>query len=294
MVVVVAALLFAGAALIGFQSAAVRADAARGSRLHSDLHFGAAGFDGRLHRQPRCARSSRSPTPLLKSGVATNIFSIARGSGSGGFMFLTLAPWDQRSRDAGRDHLRAQPPASASAGRSGLRPHVQQPRHPRRRAGPAVRPHRHRLRPAVRRRRQARPGDGEGPGLRPRPGQLRHDPAAALHQDRPRARRRRRHSRRRHFGRRPDAARAARTSATSTSATTRSTSCAKVPDGMIQDASALDNIQLRTRDGKMVPLSSLVSFAGVRRRAEPAAAGSAARGSDGRDARPMASTCARR
>ena len=35
---------------------------------------------------------------------------------------------------------------------------------------------------------------------------------------------------------------------------------ARLPDGMVQDASTLDNMQLRTRDGKMVPLSSLVTF----------------------------------
>jgi HAE1 family hydrophobic/amphiphilic exporter-1 len=35
---------------------------------------------------------------------------------------------------------------------------------------------------------------------------------------------------------------------------------AKVPDGMVQDSSALDNLQLRTKNGVMVPLSSLVSF----------------------------------
>ena len=45
--------------------------------------------------------------PLLKSGEATNIFSIARGDGNGGFMFLTLAPWGERSRTPGRDHRRS-------------------------------------------------------------------------------------------------------------------------------------------------------------------------------------------
>jgi len=35
---------------------------------------------------------------------------------------------------------------------------------------------------------------------------------------------------------------------------------ATLPPGMIQDASTLDNMQLRTKDGKIVPLSTLVSF----------------------------------
>jgi len=34
----------------------------------------------------------------------------------------------------------------------------------------------------------------------------------------------------------------------------------RVPPGMIQDANALDNMQLRTSDGRMIPMSSLVSF----------------------------------
>jgi HAE1 family hydrophobic/amphiphilic exporter-1 len=35
---------------------------------------------------------------------------------------------------------------------------------------------------------------------------------------------------------------------------------AGVPDGMIQDPNTLDNMQMRTSSGKMIPLSSLVSF----------------------------------
>jgi HAE1 family hydrophobic/amphiphilic exporter-1 len=36
--------------------------------------------------------------PLLKSGEATNIFANTQQGGTQGFMFLTLAPWDQRTR----------------------------------------------------------------------------------------------------------------------------------------------------------------------------------------------------
>ena len=36
--------------------------------------------------------------PAVASGDATNLFAITRSSGTGGFMFLTLAPWDERQR----------------------------------------------------------------------------------------------------------------------------------------------------------------------------------------------------
>jgi HAE1 family hydrophobic/amphiphilic exporter-1 len=36
--------------------------------------------------------------PYLKSGEVKNTFATAQGGGGGGFMFATLAPWDQRSR----------------------------------------------------------------------------------------------------------------------------------------------------------------------------------------------------
>ena len=36
--------------------------------------------------------------PLIKSGEASAVFSIARPGGSGGFMIVTLAPWEERSR----------------------------------------------------------------------------------------------------------------------------------------------------------------------------------------------------
>jgi HAE1 family hydrophobic/amphiphilic exporter-1 len=40
----------------------------------------------------------RLAAPYLASGEATNLFAMSRGGGGGGFMFLTLAPWDERSR----------------------------------------------------------------------------------------------------------------------------------------------------------------------------------------------------
>src|SRR6185295_3963189 len=40
----------------------------------------------------------RAIQPLVKSGEVTNTFATAQGGGGGGFMFVTLAPWDQRQR----------------------------------------------------------------------------------------------------------------------------------------------------------------------------------------------------
>ena len=60
---------------------------------------------------------------------------------------------------------------------------------------------------------------------------------------------------------------------------------ARAPDGAIQDPSGLENVQLRSAGGKMVPLSSLVTFA------ESAVAPSLARESQ-RRAMPMSATLA--
>ncbi|MCX5576771.1 efflux RND transporter permease subunit [Kaistia terrae] len=52
------------------------------------------------YTQGQMALVTRAVDPLLKSGEATNIFSIAGnwGSPSNGFMMITLAPWGERSR----------------------------------------------------------------------------------------------------------------------------------------------------------------------------------------------------
>ena len=138
---------------------------------------------------------------------------------------------------------------------------------------------------ARRRRRRADRGDAAGSGLRHGAAQLRHHPAAALDQDRPRPRRRRRRLGRRHLDRRADASSPARTSATSTSATTSIEILAQAPDGMIQDPSGLERVQLKGSSGKMVPLSSLVTFEEMRGRADAPAPGSAPRHADDRHAR---------
>ncbi len=77
--------------------------------------------DGQIRQIEAAAR------PFLESGEATNMFAIAFGRGGGGFMFLTLAPWSERERS------------------QGFCPPAQQPGHPRRRPGAAVCRRRRRL-----------------------------------------------------------------------------------------------------------------------------------------------------
>jgi len=96
LVVIVAALLFAGAAVIGFGFlpselapnedrgvVSVSVDAPQGSTVDY--------ADGQIRQIEQAA------LPFLQDGEATSMFSMARGSGSG-FLFLRLAPWDQRTR----------------------------------------------------------------------------------------------------------------------------------------------------------------------------------------------------
>jgi HAE1 family hydrophobic/amphiphilic exporter-1 len=43
-------------------------------------------------------RAERLVQPFVDSGEVTNVFATASGFGGGGFMFVTLAPWDERTR----------------------------------------------------------------------------------------------------------------------------------------------------------------------------------------------------
>jgi HAE1 family hydrophobic/amphiphilic exporter-1 len=93
-VVVVAALLFAGAAVIGFGLlpselapsedrgvVSVSVDAPQGSTID--------------YADTQLRQIEQAAIPFLRDGEATGMFSMARGSGSG-FMFLRLAPWNKR------------------------------------------------------------------------------------------------------------------------------------------------------------------------------------------------------
>ncbi len=97
MVVVVVALLFAGAAAVAFPL------------LPSELTpTEDRGFIPISIRAPQGAtvdytadqvrRAEAIAQPFVDSGEITNVFATARGFGGGGFMFVTLAPWDERTR----------------------------------------------------------------------------------------------------------------------------------------------------------------------------------------------------
>ena len=112
MVVIVAALLFAGAAAGRLQSAAFGADAERGPRLHSDLGFGAAGLDRRLHRSAdEAGRADRRAAAQERRGYQPVCHRARRRQ------------WRLHVPDAGavgralahpgRDHRRAEPRAAA-------------------------------------------------------------------------------------------------------------------------------------------------------------------------------------
>ncbi len=97
MVVIVAAALFAGAAVVGYRllpSELVPTEdrgfipISVGTPQGSTVDY----TDARIHQIEGIAQA------FVDSGEATNMFAISRGSGNGGFMFLTLALWDQRAR----------------------------------------------------------------------------------------------------------------------------------------------------------------------------------------------------
>ena len=102
-------------------------------------------------RSSRSSRAARSPTCSC---------SPASSGGNSGFVVLTLAPWEERTRSAQEIIARAQSAAAEDPRRPGLDAPGQQPRHPRRRPGPAVRHHRQRLRHARRQGDRAAAGAG--------------------------------------------------------------------------------------------------------------------------------------
>ncbi|HZP21053.1 MAG TPA: efflux RND transporter permease subunit [Bauldia sp.] len=96
-VVIVAAILFAGGAVLAFRL------------LPSELTPQEdRGFIPISVRSPQGATVDytadqmriveRAIQPFVKSGEVVNTFATAQGGGGGGFMFVTLAPWDQRTR----------------------------------------------------------------------------------------------------------------------------------------------------------------------------------------------------
>lgn len=197
--------------------------------------------------------------PLVDGGEARNLFAITRSGGSGGFMFLTLVPWEERQRSQmeiaaelnGR--LQTIPGIQVSARSSnslGLRGGGQGVAFSVTGSDYAA------LTEAADKLIEAMEADPAFARIR-----LNYDttqPQLTIRIDRQRA---------------TDAGISidAITSAVQTLLSGRDVGDfyvgddpieirARLPDGMIQDPSGLDAIQLRTSDGAMVPISSFVSF----------------------------------
>ena len=283
LVVVLIALLFAGAAAIGFtvlpQELTPPEDRGFIPIVISVPQGSTVDYTTSQMRQVEAIAA-----PLLKSGVATNIFSIAFNGGSGGFMFLTLAPWDQRSQtqaeitsDLNRK-LQGLPGVQVFARTSnslGIRGGGQGLQFALTGNDYDV------LSSAATKLSAAMEKDPAFGRI-----QVNYDttqPQLSIKIDRQRAT---------DLGIPVDQISSALNILLSGKnlgnyyiGDNAIEILATLPDGLIQDASALDNMQLRTRDGKMVPLSTLVSFS------ESAVAPSLPR-QDQRRAVPMGATLA--
>ncbi len=257
-VVIVAALLFAGAAVVGFSLLPSELTPPE-DRGFIPISISVPQGSTVDYTEAQMRQVEQIAAPLLKSGEATNMFSIAFGSGSGGFMFLTLAPWDERSQSQAEitselnRQLQRLPGVQVFArtsnslgirgGGQGLQFAITGTDYGQ-------------LSDVADKLSQAMEKDPVFGRV-----QLNYNttqPQLSIKVDRDRAAQ---------VGISVEAI----SSAVQTVLSGKKLGnfyigdnpieiLAKVPDGMIQDSSALDNLQLRTRDGKMVPLSSLVSF----------------------------------
>ena len=258
MIVVVAALLFAGAAVVAFNTlpSELTPNEDRGFVPISVSVPQGSTVD---YTESQMKLVEQVADPILKSGEATNLFAIARSNGDGGFMFLTLAPWDQRTRTQAEitsqlnRELQKIPGVQVFArtanslgirgGGQGLQFAITGTDYDQ-------------LADVADKLVQAMEKDPVFDRV-----QLNYNttqPQMAIRIDRQRAA---------DVGISVDTISAAVQTILSGKdlgnyyvGDNPIEIMAKVPDGMVQDSSALDNMQLRTKDGKMVPLSSLVSF----------------------------------
>ena len=257
-IVIVAALLFAGAAAAAFNllPSELTPTEDRGSIPISVSVPQGSTVD---YTEAQMRLVEQAAQPILKSGEATDLFAIARGDGNGGFMFLTLAPWSERSRtqaeitsELNRDlqripgvqvFARTSNSLGIRGGGQGLQFAITGTDYDQ-------------LSGVADTLIQAMEKDPVFDRV-----QLNYDttqPQMSIKIDRQRA---------------ADVGISVDTisGAVQTILSGKNLGnyyvgddaieiVAKVPDGMVQDSSALDNMQLRTKAGKMVPLSSLVSF----------------------------------
>ena len=256
LVVVVAAILFFIAGIIGFRLLPSELTPPE-DRGFIPISIGTPQGSTVDYADSQMRAVEQAARPYVESGEATNLFSMSRGGG--GFMFLTLAPWEERSRSQGtiaaelNRSLQRIPGVQASArnanslgirgGGQGLQFAV---------VGPDYET-------------IAAAADDLARTLEQNPAferiQVNYDttqPQMSIRIDRERA---------------SDIGLPIEniSSAVQTILEGRNVGTfyigddpidirVRVPEGMIQDEFALDGIQLRTRDGKMVPLSSIVTF----------------------------------
>ncbi len=97
MVVIVISVLFAGAAVVGYgllpQELTPPED-----RGFVPISVNAPEGSTVDYTADQMRRVEEMAMPVVDSGDATNLFAITRSGGSSGFMFLTLAPWEERER----------------------------------------------------------------------------------------------------------------------------------------------------------------------------------------------------
>ena len=187
LVVIVIAVLFAGSALFVFGS--IRQELTPPEdRAAIMIRVSAPPTVSLDFTQTQMQKIEDLVQPLVKSGEVISTFSVS-GFGSNtssGFITLTLAPWDQRTRSQQAIAAQVNADAAIRARRAHADHPGQQPRHSRRRQRPAVRGRRQRLHRAGDDGAKDRRPDEPGPEVRPRGAQLHRDDAGAGRQRRSR------------------------------------------------------------------------------------------------------------
>jgi hydrophobic/amphiphilic exporter-1 (mainly G- bacteria), HAE1 family len=97
MVVVLVSALFAGAAVVGYGLLPQELTPAE-DRGFVPVSISAPQGSTVDYTVDQMRQVEEMAMPVVESGDATNLFAITRSGGSSGFMFLTLAPWNERER----------------------------------------------------------------------------------------------------------------------------------------------------------------------------------------------------
>ncbi len=97
LVVLVIATAFAAAAAVGFRAVPAELTPLE-DRGFVPVFIGAPQASTVDYTDAQIRLVEEAARPFVESGEATNMFALAFGSGGGGFLFLTLAPWEERAR----------------------------------------------------------------------------------------------------------------------------------------------------------------------------------------------------